>query len=120
MSTRVLTDFDLLLPDTLEEALAILEREGAAVTVLSGGSDLLVMMKAGFKADKVMSVAKLSDLGFLEYDKDKGLRIGAKTTIAQIVDSEEVKQHYPALWQAAKIFATPQLRNTATVVGNLL
>lgn len=120
MSTRVLPNFDLLLPDSLEEALTILDRERSAVTVLSGGSDLLVMMKAGFKADKVMSVSKLPDLDFLEYDKDRGLRIGAKTTIAQIVDSPEVKLHYSALWQAAKIFATPQLRNTATVVGNLL
>jgi carbon-monoxide dehydrogenase medium subunit len=46
--------------------------------------------------------------------------MGARTTIAQIVDSADVQQYYPALWQAAKIFATPQLRNTATVVGNLL
>jgi carbon-monoxide dehydrogenase medium subunit len=77
-------------------------------------------MKANFQAEKVMSLALLPGLDTLEYDPAKGLRVGARTTLAQIVDSTEVKQHYPALWQAAKIFATPQLRNTATVVGNLL
>jgi len=120
MSSRILTDFDLLLPGSLEEALDILQREQAAVTVVSGGTDILVMMKSGFTTDKVMSLAGLSDLDYLEYDSDTGLRVGARTTIAQVVDSAEVEQHYPALWQAAKIFATPQLRNTATVVGNLL
>jgi carbon-monoxide dehydrogenase medium subunit len=120
MSSRVLTDFDLLLPGSLEEALDILQREQRAATVVSGGTDVLVAMKARFETDKAMSLALLQDLDFLEYDADSGLRIGARTTIAQIVDSKEVQQHYPALWQAAKIFATPQLRNTATVVGNLL
>jgi carbon-monoxide dehydrogenase medium subunit len=120
MSSRVLTDFDLLMPGNLEDALDILQREQGEVTVVSGGTDVLVAMKAGFETDKVMSLALLQDLDFLEYDAGSGLRIGAKTSIAQIVDSAEVRQHYPALWQAAKIFATPQLRNTATVVGNLL
>jgi CO/xanthine dehydrogenase FAD-binding subunit len=120
MSSRVLTDFDLLLPGSMEEALDILQREQGAVTVVSGGTDILVAMKAGFETDKAMSLALLQDLDFLDYDDDSGLRVGARTTIAQIVDSTEVQQHYPALWQAAKIFATPQLRNTATVVGNLL
>lgn len=120
MSSRVLTDFDLLLPGSMDEALDILQREQGAVTVVSGGTDVLVAMKAGFKTDKAMSLALLQDLDFLEYDDDSGLRVGARTTIAQVVDSAEVQQYYPALWQAAKIFATPQLRNTATVVGNLL
>ena len=120
MSTRVLTDFDLLMPASVEEALEMLENGRGSVTVLSGGTDILVAMKGKFQADKVMSLALLPGLDVLEYDPDSGLRIGAKTTIAQIVDSSEVKQHYPALWQSAKIFATPQLRNTATVVGNLL
>lgn len=120
MSSRVLSDFDLLLPGSLEEALEILAREGRAVTVLSGGTDLLVALKASFKTDKVMSLALLQDLDFLEYDSGSGLRMGPRTTIAQIVDSADVRHYYPALWQAAKIFATPQLRNIATVVGNLL
>ncbi|MCP5098921.1 MAG: xanthine dehydrogenase family protein subunit M, partial [Chloroflexi bacterium] len=57
---------------------------------------------------------------YLEYDPAEGLRIGAKTTISQVLSSSDVKTHYPALWQAAYVFATPQLRNSAPVVGNLL
>lgn len=120
MSSRLLTNFDLLLPGSLQEALDILEQEKSAVTIVSGGTDILVAMKAGFKTDKVMSLAQLPDLNYLEYNDETGLRVGARTTIAQLVDSAEVEKHYPALWQAAKIFATPQLRNTATLVGNLL
>jgi len=120
MSSRVLTDFDLVLPASLDEALGVLEQEKSAATVISGGTDILVAMKAGFKTDKAVSLALLPDLDFLEHDSSSGLRIGARTTIAQVVDSAEVETHYPALWQAAKIFATPQLRNTSTVVGNLL
>ena len=81
MSTRVLTDFDLLLPASLEEALDILQREGAAVTVVSGGTDVLGMMKAGFKTDKVMSLALLPDLSYLEYNESSGLRMGARNSI---------------------------------------
>ncbi|MBT4520054.1 MAG: xanthine dehydrogenase family protein subunit M [Halieaceae bacterium] len=120
MSTRVLTDFDLVLPGSLSEALDILAQNGSAVTVVAGGTDILVAMKAGFKADMVMSLTALPDLDYLDYDASSGLRIGANASIAQVVDSADVERHYPALWQAAKIFATPQLRNTATVVGNLL
>ena len=65
MSTRVLTDFDLLMPASLEEALAMLESGRAGVTVLSGGTDLLVAMKAKFQADKVMSLALLPGLDAL-------------------------------------------------------
>ena len=70
MSSRVLTDFDLLMPGSLEDALDILQREQGAVTVLSGGTDILVAMKAGFKADKLMSLALLEGLDFLEYSVD--------------------------------------------------
>lgn len=120
MSTRILTDFDLLVPGTVDEALEILDRLGDKVTVVSGGTDVLVAMKFGFENQNVMSVAKLQGMDYLEFDPQKGLRVGAKTTITQLLESPEVKQHYPAIWEAANTFATPQIRNTATLVGNLL
>jgi len=48
------------------------------------------------------------------------LRVGAKATIAQLLESPEVRKYYPAIWESAKNFATAQIRNTATLVGNLL
>lgn len=120
MNTRVVPEFELLLPESVAAAIGMLVQYEDKATVLSGGTDVLVMMKTGFKSDYVISLAKIPGLDNLEYDSTEGLRIGAKTTIAQVLSSDDVKTHYPALWDAAYIFATPQLRNTATVVGNLL
>jgi carbon-monoxide dehydrogenase medium subunit len=120
MNTRVVPEFELLMPESIAEAIDMLVQYGDKATVLSGGTDVLVMMKTGFKSDYVISLAKIPGLDNLEYDATEGLRIGAKTTIAQVLSSNDVKTHYPALWDSAYYFATPQLRNTATVVGNLL
>jgi len=120
MNTRVVPEFELLLPESVADAIGMLVHYEDKAAVLSGGTDVLVMMKAGFKSDYVISLAKIPGLDNLEYDSTEGLRIGAKTTIAQVLSSDDVKSHYPALWDAAYVFATPQLRNTATVVGNLL
>ncbi|MCF7982088.1 MAG: FAD binding domain-containing protein [Pseudomonadales bacterium] len=120
MSTRILTDFNLLIPETVSEALDILDRLQDKVTVVSGGTDVLVALKFGFENENVMSLAKLPGMDGLSFDPEKGLRVGAKTTIAQLLESPEVKKYYPAIWEAAVTFATPQIRNTATLVGNLL
>lgn len=120
MSTRILTDFNLLIPETVSEALDILDRLQDKVTVVSGGTDVLVALKFGFENENVMSLAKLPGMDSLSFDPEKGLRVGAKTTIAQLLESPEVKKYYPAIWEAAVTFATPQIRNTATLVGNLL
>lgn len=120
MSSRILTDFDLLVPETVPEALEMLNRLKDQVTIVSGGTDVLVAMKFGFDTPYGMSLAKLGGLDYLEFDAQQGLRVGARATIAQLLESPEVKQHYPALWEAAENFATPQIRNTATLVGNLL
>ncbi len=120
MSSRILTDFDLLVPETVPEALEMLNRLQDQVTVVSGGTDVLVAMKFGFDTPYGMTLAKLGGLSYLDFDPQQGLRIGARTTIAQLLASPEVKKYYPAIWEAAENFATPQIRNTATLVGNLL
>jgi len=120
MSTRILSDFNLLIPETVDEALDILDRLQDKVTVISGGTDVLVAMKFKFETENAMSVAKLPGMDGLSFDPDKGLRVGARTTIAQLLNFPEVKKYYPAIWEAAVTFATPQIRNTATLVGNLL
>ncbi len=120
MNTRVMPEFDLLLPESVEEVVSLLDKYQGKATILSGGTDVCVAMKSGYKTDYLISLAKIPDLDYLDYDPAEGLRIGAKTTISQVLSSSDVKTHYPALWQAAYVFATPQLRNSATVVGNLL
>lgn len=120
MNTRIMPEFDLLLPESVEELVNLLDKYQDKATILSGGTDVCVAMKSGYKTDYLISLAKIRDLDYLNYDSTKGLRIGAKASISQVLSSMDVKTHYRALWDAAYIFATPQLRNTATVVGNLL
>ncbi len=120
MNTRLLTDFELLIPETLAQALDVLHQYQTKVSVIAGGTDELVAIKMGSPREVMMSIAKLGELNYLSFDANSGLRIGAQTTIADLLASEVVKKHYPALWQSAEVFATPQLRNTATLLGNLL
>jgi len=120
MNTRIMPEFDLLLPESVDEVVTLLSKHQEKATILAGGTDMFVAMKSGYKTDYLISLVKIPDLDCLEYDPEEGLRIGAKTTISQVVASSDVKTHFPALWESAYIFATPQLRNTATVIGNLL
>lgn len=120
MSSRILPDFDLLLPQSLAEAVDLLSVHGSRITVMAGGTDVLVAMKFTQSPEYVMSLASIPGLGYVLFDPERGLRIGAKATIADLLAQPEVKQHYRSLWHAAEIFATGQVRNTATVLGNLL
>lgn len=120
MSTFVLPPFDLLAPQTLQEAVSLLDQHKADVAVLAGGTDLLVQMKAGFSPPYVLSLSAIPGLNYLEPTPEGGLRIGAMATIRQVVDSKFVKDNYYALWQAAYQNGTPQTRNRATIVGNIL
>ncbi len=120
MTSRVMRDFDLLLPESVAEVVDLLTRHKNNAAILAGGTDLLIALKFDYAVDNVISLALVPGLAELTFDPEKGLVIGARVTIADILKSPEVRENYPALWQAAKVFATPQLRNTATVLGNVL
>ena len=120
MSSRILPEFELLMPQSVPEAVEILSKYKDQAAVMAGGTDLLVLMKAGLKVPYVVGLSEVGGLDYLIYDPADGLRIGAMATLAQIVDSDVVKKNYPALWQSACVNGTPQTRNKATVVGNIL
>ncbi len=120
MSSRILPEFDLLVPQSIPEAVEMLTKYQSKAAVMAGGTDLLVLMKSGLKSEYVLSLAEVPGLDYVLYDPDDGLRIGAMATLAQIVDSDIVKTNYTALWQSACVNGTPQTRNSATVVGNIL
>jgi len=120
MSSFNLPEFELLGPRSLNEAVGFLSEYGKDIAVMAGGTDLLVQMKGGYQAGYVLALAEIPDLDYIHYDPSKGLRIGAMATVAQVVKNRDVKENYNALWQSAAQNGTPQTRNTATVVGNLL
>ena len=89
--------------------------------VKAGGIDLLDLMKEGLVAPaKLTSLRGLADLASIEPQGDGGLRIGALVTLARLASDGTVRKLYPALADAAGDSASPEIRNAATLGGNLL
>jgi xanthine dehydrogenase YagS FAD-binding subunit len=92
---------------------------GAKALPLAGGSSLLNLIKEEvLEPDTLVNIKDIPQTVGIE-DADGGLRIGANTTIATILESEKVKKDYPALWQAVYNVGSPQIRNVGTLGGNL-
>lgn len=117
---RTLPRFEYLSPDTVEEALGLLNQYGQKAKVLAGGTDLISEMKWGeHKPEYVISLGRISGLDNIDYDEKSGLKLGALCKIAQIEKSDVIREYYPILSQAASVLASMEIRNRATVGGNL-
>lgn len=104
---------------TASEALQPGASENTAV-FKCGGSDLLDLMKEGLLTPrKIVNIRNIPGLDRITYDRKNGLRIGANATLSQIASENVVKENYLALHQAVTHAATPQIRNTASLGGNL-
>lgn len=104
-------------PATLAEASRLLAGGGQA---LAGGTDLLVELKEQLRrADCVVNIKKIPGIDGLSYDPRKGLRIGALATAREVETAPFVLQHYASLAQAARELGSIQVRNRATIVGNI-
>jgi carbon-monoxide dehydrogenase medium subunit len=116
----MLPRFDYLAPDTLDEALALLARHGAAARVMAGGTDLLVKMERGQVTPAVVvSLTRIAELRPITFTPEAGLTIGATARLAEVLEHPDVQRHYPAVADAAAVTATVQIRNMGTVAGNL-
>ncbi|MDW7730664.1 MAG: FAD binding domain-containing protein [Bacillota bacterium] len=115
----VLSSFDYFKPATIEQALALWEKYKRNVRYIAGGTDVLVQMKAGKPpADYLVSLLNISDLSYIKQDNN-GLRIGPLTTHRQLELSDIIKDKYPVLHDAVKQIGSVQIRNVATIGGNL-
>jgi xanthine dehydrogenase YagS FAD-binding subunit len=100
-----------------EQVAALVGEQGA---ILAGGTDLLALMKDDVVAPKrLVNVKHIDGLRGITYQPGNGLRIGALTTISEFADDVTVRQHYPVLAEAAIEAASPQIRNLATMGGNM-
>jgi xanthine dehydrogenase YagS FAD-binding subunit len=112
--------FDYSSATTVDETIQLLGQDGA-VKALAGGTDLLTLMKADVAAPShLVDIKRLDELPHGIDHTDHGTMLGTLTTLAELEQSELVQVHYPVLAQAAALAATPQLRNMATIGGNLL
>lgn len=114
----MLSNFKYLKPQVLEEALNFMGNN-PGTKILAGGTDLMVMLRRNAEMpDYILDIKSLPETNRLEYG-DGGLFIGAAVTVNQIAEAADIQNNYPALVQAANSLASYQLRNRATLVGNI-
>jgi carbon-monoxide dehydrogenase medium subunit len=112
--------FEYFAPKKISEALDLLHGYKDQAKVLAGGTDLLVQMKKGDQQPRyVVDLKRIPGLAGIQYHKNRELRLGAMATISEIESSGIVKDNFPILSEAAKTIGSVQVRNRATVGGNL-
>jgi len=111
--------FEYLRPNTIKEAVAMLQQHGDAAKILSGGQSLIPMMK--LRLARPEYIIDINRIPGLEYIKEDGgyLAIGGLTREADLESSELIRTRFPIIHDTAGFIADPQVRNMATVGGNL-
>lgn len=113
-------DFDFVEPASVSEACSLLAEDPEGSVVFAGGTDILVDLKANLRRPgRLVSLGRISELEGIEIGADGGLRIGAMTTVNRIARHQGVKERFPGINDAAMSLAAEQVRNQATVAGNL-
>jgi xanthine dehydrogenase YagS FAD-binding subunit len=111
--------FEVITPSDLPGASRLLTQRGNIA--LAGGIDTVDLLKQEIIEPRALINLKgLSGVDGIQSDAAAGLRIGALVKLHQVTDSAEVRERYAAIADAAGTAATPQIRNLATVAGNLL
>ncbi len=107
-------------PETLGEALALMNEYGPAATVLAGGTDLIVRLRTGRALPAiVIDLKRVPALQSGIHQTGTFLRIRANTVMTDLIADECVRSRFPALAEAAHSVGSVQIRNRATLVGNV-
>jgi xanthine dehydrogenase YagS FAD-binding subunit len=111
--------FEYASPTTKEQAVGLLGTAWGQAEVLAGGTDLLALMKDDVVHPKrLVNIKQLKEMSGVTV-ASAGLRIGSLTTLGELADNVNVVKDYPALAEAINDAASPQIRNMATLGGNL-
>jgi carbon-monoxide dehydrogenase medium subunit len=113
------SQFEYLAPETLDEAISLLDEHGPEAVVLAGGQSLIPLMKLSLAfPEYVVDINRIP--GLADISEDNGiLRIGSLVREADLDSSEVVRARYPILHDTTAVIADPLVRNMATVGGNL-
>jgi carbon-monoxide dehydrogenase medium subunit len=107
-------------PATLAEAVALLEAHGPAARALAGGTDLIIRLRDGTVAPAVVvDIKRIAELAPGIAEVDGRLVIGATTVMTDIAADGRVGRHFRALAEAAAVVGSVQIRNRATLGGNI-
>src|SRR5215472_4550837 len=111
--------FEYVRPTTIREAVAAAAQPGAAY--LAAGTNLIDLMKGGVsEPSRLVDISHLPDLDRIEDLSDGSVRIGALVRNADLANDRDFARRFPAVAEALLSGASAQLRNAATVGGNLL
>src|SRR5205823_11087220 len=111
--------FELTEPRTLREAIASLDAKDPSVRPISGGTALMLMMKAGvLRPSRLVSLGKLGLAG-IQTGPGGELRVGAMTSLRTIEESEIVRRGWPVIARTLRTLSNVRVRNVATVGGHL-
>lgn len=112
--------FEYAAPSTTEEAVAILAKNGKDARLLAGGTDYVVDLKHSSEVPKiVVDVTGIDEFKGITMT-DQGMRIGSIVTHTEIMESDLVAEHAPAMQEAALTIGAVQTRNLGTLGGNLV
>ena len=118
-NTHILMGFEYHAPTSVEEAVRLLSEYGGDASALAGGTDLIVRMKDGSHRPKhVVNLKRIAGLAEIKETRE-GIHMGALTRIRDIEKSELVGKRLPVLREAARTIGSVQIRNLATLGGNL-
>jgi carbon-monoxide dehydrogenase medium subunit len=113
--------FEYLPVKTVKEACDLLSQYGEEAKILGGGQSLMTLMKQDFVSPAyLIDIKGLSDLDYIRYDEEDGLRIGALTTHRSVEISKFVRDNFPILAEMEHTLASVPVRNWGTLGGNLV
>jgi xanthine dehydrogenase YagS FAD-binding subunit len=111
--------FEYLSPDDKAQAVSLLSETWGRTEILAGGTDLLALMKDDVVSPRrLVNIKEIKGLGGVSAN-GQGVRIGAITTIDDLANDSLIRKNYPAFAEALAEVASPQIRNQATIGGNL-
>jgi len=115
-----LPELDYIKPVTLEEASQFLAAHAGEAKPFMGGTDCFVRLRDGaWELKYLVDVKGLDGTNTISFDGQKGLTIGAAVPMNRVISHPDIVKHYPLLAEAARTVASYQLRNRATIVGNI-
>jgi CO/xanthine dehydrogenase FAD-binding subunit len=109
--------FSYLEPRALGDAVAMLAEAPSRTRLLAGGTDLLLQLERG-PFDRVVNLKRIAGLRAIAEEPDETV-IGPLATLTDLLRSEAIARRHPVLREAALLMASPQVRNLATIGGNL-
>jgi len=113
-------DFEYHSPATLEEACQLLKKYDGQAKALAGGTDLIPgLYRREIVPERVINIKGIPGLNFIANEESKGLVLGSLVTFNEIIYSPIIEEHYPILKEVSGKIASHQVRNLATIGGNL-